>query len=150
MKKTLTAALPIVVTVLIVALLGVFFMSNDQPSEQQNQESAASTAAENDDRYVDYTSLDSSDEKPYRVLFFKADWCITCNALDKNIEENIAEIPEDTQVIRVDFDQETELKQKYDVRQQHTLVRIDSDGETVEKWALSRTLDDVLEKLERS
>lgn len=101
--------------------------------------------------YVDYVSLENAPaDRPHRVLFFKADWCYTCTGLHKDIEANSTSVPADVQIIRVNYDKETSLKQKYDVRQQHTMVQIDQDGNVVKKWVLSPTLKDVAAQIERT
>jgi len=74
------------------------------------------------------------------VLFFKASWCPTCRALDKNIKENLSAIPTDLKILEVDYDNSQELKQKYGVTTQHTLVQVDKDGNMISKWSGSPTL----------
>ena len=74
------------------------------------------------------------------VLFFRASWCPTCRALDKNIKENLSAIPTDLKILEVDYDNSQELKQKYGVTTQHTLVQVDKDGNMISKWSGSPTL----------
>ena len=50
-------------------------------------------------------------------------------------------------ILLVDFDTATDLKQKYGVTLQHTLVQVDSSGEAIEQWHLTRTLDELLDSL---
>jgi len=49
------------------------------------------------------------------VLFFKASWCPTCGALDKDIINNLDNIPEDVTILKVDYDSEIALKKQYGV-----------------------------------
>lgn len=78
------------------------------------------------------------------VLFFKASWCPTCNALNKDVEAHLKDIPSDVHILKVDYDNSAELKKKYGVTYQHTFVQVDSDGEQLNKWAGSPTLKDLV------
>lgn len=78
------------------------------------------------------------------VLFFRASWCPTCRALDKDIRANLENIPKDVVILDVDYDNSTALKQKYGVTYQHTLVQVDVSGNQIAKWTGSPTLSDLL------
>lgn len=82
------------------------------------------------------------------VLDFYASWCPSCRALEKNILENADEIPSDVAILKVDYDSETELKKKYGVTQQHTLVQVDKDGNQIAKWVGSPTLKSLVAKIQ--
>lgn len=81
------------------------------------------------------------------VLFFKASWCPSCRALDADIKSRLSSIPAGVTILEVDYDSSTELKKKYGVTQQHTLVQVDANGEQIAKWGASRTLADVITKI---
>lgn len=81
------------------------------------------------------------------VLFFKASWCPTCRALDADIKANLAAIPGGVTILEVDYDNSTELKQKYGVTMQHTLVQVDAQGNLIMKWSGGNTLTALVEKL---
>lgn len=81
------------------------------------------------------------------VLFFKATWCPTCRALDGNIKSNATSIPDDVTILEVDYDKNPELKQKYGVRTQHTLVQVDSSGNMVHSWLGSPTLSNLVSQI---
>ena len=81
------------------------------------------------------------------VLFFEAQWCHTCQALRADLEESIADFPKDLTIISVDYDTMTELKRKYDIDFQHTLVQVDSNGNRIAKWSHSYSLEEILNKL---
>jgi hypothetical protein len=68
--------------------------------------------------------------------------------LDKDILENESEIPEDVVILRADYDEETELKQKYGVNYQHTLVQVDENGDELNQWAGSFNLEDIVNQLD--
>lgn len=81
------------------------------------------------------------------VLFFHASWCPTCRALDKDIKENLGAIPTDLKILDVDYDNSQELKQKYGVTTQHTLVQVDKDGNMINKWSGSPTLSSLVSQV---
>lgn len=78
------------------------------------------------------------------VLFFRASWCPTCRGLDANIRANLGSIPEGVTILDLNYDTETELKQKYGVTYQHTLVQVDAEGNQIAKWTGSPTLASLL------
>ncbi len=82
------------------------------------------------------------------VLDFAADWCPSCRALERDIIENAANIPSDVTILKVDYDKESELIKKYDVKIQHTFVQIDEQGGEVAKWTGSPSLDQLLTKIQ--
>lgn len=82
------------------------------------------------------------------VLFFHASWCPSCRGLNTNIESNSKSIPEGVSILKLDYDKETELKKKYGVTYQHTLVQVDKDGNMIKKWSGGGTLDSVLSQIQ--
>lgn len=81
------------------------------------------------------------------VLYFSASWCPTCRALDADIVGNLSQIPEDVHILKIDYDSAVELRQKYGVTTQHTLVEVDAEGNQLSKWSGSLTLSALLDKL---
>ena len=69
------------------------------------------------------------------LLYFHADWCPICRPLDADIAAHANTIPDGVQILKVDYDKETALKQKYGVTYQHTVVQVTADGTLVKKWA---------------
>ena len=67
------------------------------------------------------------------ILFFAASRCPSCRDLDEEIINNIKNIPNDTVILKVDYDNSKKLKVKYWVTSQHTLVYIDKDQNLVKK-----------------
>ena len=74
------------------------------------------------------------------VLFFRASWCPTCIAVDKDIRANLKAIPASLTILDVNYDDSTELKKKYGVTYQHTFVQVDAQGNLIKKWSGSPTL----------
>jgi thiol-disulfide isomerase/thioredoxin len=82
------------------------------------------------------------------VIFFHASWCPSCRGLNSSIESNIASIPEGVTILKADYDKETELKKKYGVTYQHTLVQVDKDGNMIKKWSGGSSLDSILSQIQ--
>ena len=82
------------------------------------------------------------------ILFFHAPWCPTCKALDTNINANLTAIPANTKILKVDYDSSNELKKKYGVTYQHTLVQVDKDGNMITKWSGGNTLASIIAKIQ--
>lgn len=82
------------------------------------------------------------------VLFFHASWCPSCKALNADIEKNSGAIPSGVAILKTDYDTETELKKKYGVTTQHTLVHVDKDGKLIKKWSGGSTLESVLSRIQ--
>lgn len=79
------------------------------------------------------------------VVFFHADWCASCKALEAGISKET--IPEGLTILKADFDTDLELRKRYGVVSQHTLVTVDGDGNLLKKWAGGNTLESITEKL---
>lgn len=81
------------------------------------------------------------------VLFFHASWCPSCRGLNADIEKNLKSIPQGLTILKTDYDKETELKKKYGVTYQHTLVQVDKDGNMIHKWSGGAKLADLLAQI---
>ena len=81
------------------------------------------------------------------VLFFHAAWCPSCRSLSADIEKNMASIPEGLTILKVDYDDSTEMKKKYGVTSQHTLVQVAADGTLIKKWSGSANLGAVVSQV---
>ena len=76
--------------------------------------------------YLDYSPELFAETAGQKVLFFHASWCPVCRALEDDI---IARgVPADMTIFKVDYDEETELVQRYEVRLQSTVVYVDDDA----------------------
>jgi thiol-disulfide isomerase/thioredoxin len=91
--------------------------------------------------YLDYYDGAIAETPGLKVLFFHASWCPKCRALDADIEAN--RIPDGMTIFKVDFDTATDLRQRYGVTLQTTIVYVDDDGELLTKGVLydDTTLD---------
>ena len=101
--------------------------------------------------YISYANYAGNQDK-YKdfkvVLFFHAPWCPTCQALDKNINANLGTIPEKTVIVKTDYDSSNDLKKKYGVTYQHTMVQVDSSDNKIKKWSGSPELKDLLAEIQ--
>lgn len=81
------------------------------------------------------------------LLFFHAPWCPICAALEKEIKTYPSRIPAGVTLLKVDYDSETALKQKYGVTYQHTIVAVDAQGNMLKKWGDVFTLAELKARL---
>ena len=79
------------------------------------------------------------------VLFFHADRCPTCNEAEKNFLESW--IPEGLTILKVNFDTERELRQKYAILTQTSYVLIKPDGTMIKRWVGWRTIEEITKKI---
>ncbi|MBK9435153.1 MAG: thioredoxin family protein [Micrococcales bacterium] len=75
------------------------------------------------------------------VLFFYAPWCPDCQETDKSIQQT--GVPDDINIVKIDFDNANDLRKEYGVTQQHTFVLIGADGEEIKKWTGSFSAEDI-------
>ena len=81
------------------------------------------------------------------VLFFYASWCPSCRSAKNEIEANLDKL-DGINLLLVDYDKSSELKQKYGVTYQHTYVQIDSAGNKMAIWNGGST-ENILKKVIR-
>ncbi len=147
MKKTL------LITLLAILLTSCWYLFFSKNSENNKSIPSTTSALElsnlkNVGSYEVYLpeKISLSENKKI-ILFFHAGWCPTCRALDKNINKNLTKIPDDVVILKVDYDKESELKKKYNVTIQHTLVVVDSNGNIIKKWSGGLTIDTIISQL---
>ncbi len=97
--------------------------------------------------YLPYTSTAVAQAKGSVVLFFHANWCSTCVAIEKDIKAHLKDIPKDVTILRVNYDDATDLKELYSVTGQYTFVQVDNSGKLIKKWRGGSTLKEVLAQL---
>ena len=124
---------------LIVLFLGGYFMYEKFFAYDSTSYEASYSLSENW-QYRNYSS-DSYDQllgkKPF-ALFFHANWCSSCRSQEKIIQQNLASLPVDFTILRVNFDTETELKKKYSVAMQSIVIVFDETGKEVGRmWDFS-------------
>jgi len=110
---------------------------SEPPAPSPSVEPSDTTDAEPASQPGDYTEYyDGAIEETAgtKVLFFHASWCPKCRALEEDIEAS--EIPDNFTIFKVDFDSATELRQRYGVTLQTTIVYVDDDGDALAKGVL--------------
>lgn len=140
MKLRLFVIGAFLVTLTGVAITYVSIKGNDAPKlSTTTQKTATESRAEQAsgrplraDAYVEYNPTIIESTSGTKLLFFHAPWCPQCRALDKDI--SAADIPEDVTVIRVDYDNNQELRKKYGVTIQTTIVKLDDTGKYTNKY----------------
>lgn len=124
--------------------------SDDEPGGEgaapgdEGAESGGEVGAAGVGAYLDYYDGAIADTPGLKVLFFHAQWCPKCRALDADIEANA--IPAGMTIFKVDFDTAIELRQTYGVTLQTTIVYVDDEGDVLAKGVLydDTTLDALL------
>ncbi|MEI3868225.1 thioredoxin domain-containing protein [Microbacterium sp. CCNWLW134] len=84
--------------------------------------------------YLDYSDGAIESTPGQKALFFHASWCPQCRALDEDLRAMGA--PDGLTVFKVDYDSRTDLRQKYGVTLQTTVVFVDDDGEQISSSVL--------------
>ena len=122
-------------------------------TENVNIKMDTETIAVNTD-WASYTpySLDAVNnalwENKKVALYFHADWCGTCNKLQTKIKDNLAMLPKDAIIFVLDFDKETDLKAKYWITTQTTLVYLNWNVDTFE-IAVKPTIEEITNSLNK-
>ena len=96
---------------------------------------------------ADYNNDPSKYADSKKVYFFHASWCPVCQGIDKEINADMSQIPAGVTLIKTDFDNSTDLRQKYGVTTQYTFVQVDSDGNETAQWSAT-SLDDAVAGIE--
>ncbi|MEA3322752.1 MAG: thioredoxin family protein [Patescibacteria group bacterium] len=96
--------------------------------------------------YGNYADINQEDFER-TILFFTAPWCPNCTETGNNIEAEQKEIPDNVAVVRVDFDNESELREKYHVEKQHTFVLVDKNGKEISRWNNSTTVEEIIDNI---
>jgi len=82
------------------------------------------------------------------VLFFHADRCPSCVRAEKNFLAS--GIPQDLNLIKVDYDDNPELKELYGIRSQTSYAYVNSDWTLIDTRVWSMTVGDILENIEKT
>ena len=121
-----------IILFLIVIGAGLVFFKDGFSTKPSNSEILMDIA-----NYRNYSdqNLAFSKKTGRSVLFFAAtSWCVTCIALDKEIKERRNSLPSDITILKVDYDHNKEMKRKWGVIIQHTLIVLDKNGQEVKRW----------------
>lgn len=90
----------------------------------------------------EYEAMSQADfEGKHVVLFFNAQWCPSCRSIDQALKEDPSFVPDNTQIVSIDYDSNTELRKTYGVTMQTTFVEIDEAKEKISSWVSSSPSD---------
>ena len=162
MKKSKPLIVVISVGILIFVLVLTFmYLKNSNQAKKENESNSNSNAAVTENQsptggsevatvgsYIDYSADVIKNTKGTKVLFFHAPWCPQCRAIDNSIKSG--KIPEGVTIIKTDYDSNQDLRKKYGVTLQTTMVRVDDDGNMIKKYTaynqptLQSIIDNVL------
>ena len=102
--------------------------------EMNGKEPFAAIVSVDDPIYLGYTEGSKAmiGKEPV-TLFFHAPWCPVYRAWEKELleEGGLDKLPNGTKLIKVDYDTNVDLRKKYNVPLQSTLVVLDAEGNTV-------------------
>jgi thiol-disulfide isomerase/thioredoxin len=132
----------VILLLLGISALGLAYSNNRQSAITQNATSSAQPTQQtnppstNEPKklgvYVDYSENAIADADGTILLFFHAPWCPQCRQLDADIKKNT--IPDGVTIIKVDYDSNQDLRKKYGVTLQTSIVRVDENGEFISKY----------------
>ena len=120
------------------------------PPEKEPAEPALADEPPAGPRYVDWSEKAFAEHSGRRRwLNFHADWCPNCRALDADIEASLDDIPADVVIFKVDYDDNQELRRRYGVNRQTTVVSVDAAGGKIDSFLAvgSETLNDLIKEL---
>ncbi|MBI2012242.1 thioredoxin family protein [Candidatus Daviesbacteria bacterium] len=144
----------IIIAMSLIIIFGGFLFFKDSFKVAQSNTSTfpQSEILMNRMNYLDYSESNKvlAQKHGETVLFFAATlWCQTCSELDKEIKERIGDIPPDVTILKVDYDNDREMKTRYIVTQQHTLVVLDKNGNEIKRW-IGGNFDLILNELKET
>lgn len=82
------------------------------------------------------------------ALYFKANWCLNCKLLEDELKEK--GFPDGIDIYEVDFDQAKDLREKYSVNNQHTLLLLNNKKEEIWRdvsWDYSKVVQTIQKSL---
>lgn len=106
--------------------------SSSNKQSTANKTPSSTSTSSTGGQYVDYSATVVANTSGRKVLFFHAPWCPQCRALDASIKDG--SIPGGVTIIKTDYDSNQDLRQKYGVTIQTTLVEVDDNGNFVKKY----------------
>lgn len=104
--------------------------ASEQPVSENTVPREVPSSAEG--RYIDYDEEELSRSSGTRILFFHAPWCPQCRQLESDIKSG--NIPSGVTIFKVDYDSSQDLRRKYGVTIQTSLVRLDKNGNLDKKF----------------
>lgn len=114
-------------------------VSSEAPAPMETPDQATSSATPEAAEpmvgaYLDYTDGAIEATAGPKALFFHAPWCPKCRALDEDLQASGP--PDGLTIFKVDYDSRGDLRQKYGVTLQTTIVFLDDGGEVLSSVVL--------------
>ncbi|HEX5797646.1 MAG TPA: thioredoxin family protein [Candidatus Saccharimonadales bacterium] len=140
MKKSTIISIVLALFIIIALVFVLFTKESTAPDSASSTSSSGSDSARSDDRitgggqYLVYSEEVLANAPGQKVLFFHAPWCPQCRSIERTILENKNSIPKGVSIIKVDYDSNQALRQKYGVTIQTTFVKIDDSGNLIDKY----------------
>jgi len=156
-KRIIVPIISVIVVILLVAtVLGITYLNNQESARRQNASESQrmttqdTTSVKTEDntpnpdaaqkpqattagKYVNYSEDIITNTSGKKVLFFHAPWCPQCRQIDAEIKAQ-TNLPADTTIIKVDYDSHQSLRQKYGITLQTTFVKVDDNGDSLQKY----------------
>jgi thiol-disulfide isomerase/thioredoxin len=104
------------------------------PEPSPETMTSESPAAPVEGAYLDYSDGVIEQTAGSKVLFFHAPWCPQCRKLDEQLRADGA--PDGITVFKVDYDSRSDLRQRYGVTLQTTVVFVDDAGDLISSTVL--------------
>lgn len=124
----------IIIAVGMVGLAGCSTLTEKvQNGTSEKQKTISETQNANTEQialYTDFTQERYAEllgKKPF-AIFFYASWCPDCVNLEKQIMQNIENLPKEAIILKANYDTEIKLKRDYGITVQSTVVVIDKNG----------------------
>lgn len=158
MNRTILAVVSVIL--ILIGAATVYLLGSDKESvgttnssqTTQTSQSPPSNNTENVDaagngRYIEYSSDIVAKTSGTKVLFFHAPWCPQCRQLEDEILSK--GLPAGVTVIKVDYDSNQSLRQKYGVTIQTSFVKVDDNGDLIKKFVAydEPTVDSIKENI---
>jgi thiol-disulfide isomerase/thioredoxin len=103
-----------------------------EPAQTENQPLVETQPDARTGAYVDYSDTVITATTGTKILFFHAPWCSQCRAVEASIEAK--GVTDGVTIIKVDYDTQQSLRQKYGVTLQTTFVTIDNNGNKIASY----------------
>ena len=146
--------MPMMIIIVLLIVWGIFVYSNYSKVDSENISLNNEVNKVNQENKI--TNVISSWYKVYspelllvdkaNILFFAATWCPSCQWADKSFMSET--IPDNINLLKVDYDTYSDLKQKYSITMQHTYVQVDVDWNEIKKWSGSKNIADILKEVQ--
>lgn len=84
------------------------------------------------------------------ALYFKANWCLNCKLLEDELKEK--GFPDGIDIYEVDFDQAKDLREKYSVNNQHTLILLNDKEEEIWRdmsWDYTKVIETIKQTIKK-